>query len=122
MFIIFDKFCILLYIINIMKKTVVIMPKTRKILEKMGENIRMARLRRNLSVNLVCERASISRTSLWLVEKGSPRIAIGIYAAVLMALQGLDEDLLKVAADDKLGRTLQDLKIIPRKRASKNQI
>lgn len=120
MFIIFDKFKILLYIINIMKKTVVIMPKTRKILEKMGENIRMARLRRNLSVNLVCERASISRTSLWLVEKGSPRIAIGIYAAVLMALQGLDEDLLKVAADDELGRTLQDLKIIPRKRASKN--
>lgn len=95
------------------------MPKTRKILEELGHNIRVARLRRDLSVNLVCERASISRTSLWLVEKGSPRIAIGIYAAVLMALNGLDEDLLKVASDDKLGRTLQDLRITPKKRASK---
>lgn len=102
-----------------MNKSVVIMPKTKKILEEMGQNIRMARLRRDLSVNLVCERASISRTSLWLVEKGSPRIAIGIYAAVLMALNGLDEDLLKVASDDKLGHTLQDLRITPKKRASK---
>ena len=97
------------------------MPKTKKILEEMGQNIKMARLRRDLSVNLVCERASISRTSLWLVEKGSPRIAIGIYAAVLMALNGLDEDLLKVASDDKLGRTLQDLRITPKKRASKKK-
>lgn len=102
-----------------MNKSVVIMPKTKKILEKMGQNIRMARLRRDLSVNLVCERASISRTSLWLVEKGSPRIAIGIYAAVLMALNGLDEDLLKIASDDVLGRTIQDLHITPKKRASK---
>lgn len=104
-----------------MNKSVVIMPKTKKILEEMGQNIRMARLRRDLSVNLVCERASISRTSLWLVEKGSPRIAIGIYAAVLMALNGLDEDLLKVASDDKLGHTLQDLRITPKKRASKKK-
>ena len=104
-----------------MNKSVVIMPKTKKILEEMGQNIRMARLRRDLSVNLVCERASISRTSLWLVEKGSPRIAIGIYAAVLMALNGLDEDLLKIASDDKLGHTLQDLRITPKKRASKKK-
>ena len=104
-----------------MNKSVAIMPKTKKILEEMGQNIRMARLRRDLSVNLVCERASISRTSLWLVEKGSPRIAIGIYAAVLMALNGLDEDLLKVASDDKLGHTLQDLRITPKKRASKKK-
>lgn len=121
MFTILDKIEYLLYIINIMNKSVVIMPKTKKILEEMGQNIRMARLRRDLSVNLVCERASISRTSLWLVEKGSPRIAIGIYAAVLMALNGLDEDLLKVASDDKLGRTLQDLRITPKKRASKKK-
>ena len=121
MSIIIDKMRYLLYIINVMNKSVVIMPKTKKILEEMGQNIRMARLRRDLSVNLVCERESISITSLWLVEKGSPRIAIGIYAAVLMALNGLDEDLLKVASDDKLGHTLQDLRITPKKRASKKE-
>ena len=57
----------------------------------------------------MAERAGISRASLWAVEKGSPSVALGIYAAVLHALNGLDTDLLLVAKDDELGRKLQDL-------------
>jgi len=58
------------------KKTVVIMPKTRKILEHMGEQIRLARLRRKLSSQLVAERAGISRQTLTAVEKGTSTVSI----------------------------------------------
>ena len=64
----------------------------------------VARLRRSLSAELVAERAGISRASLWKVEKGEPSVAMGIYAAVLHALNNLDKDLLLVAKDDEMGR------------------
>ena len=77
----------------------------------------VARLRRSLSAELVAERAGISRASLWKVEKGEPSVAMGIYAAVLHALNNLDKDLLLIAKDDEMGRQLQDLNLITRKRA-----
>ena len=85
----------------------------------MGEQIKLARLRRRLSTELVAERAGISRATLWNVEKGSPSVAIGIYAAVLHALGNMDNDFLLVAKDDELGRTLQDLELPVRRRAPK---
>ncbi len=94
-----------------------ILPVTEEILATMGEQIKLARLRRNLSVNLVAERAGISRTTLWKVENGNPAVAMGIYAAVLHALNNLDKDLLLLAKDDELGRQLQDLNLITKKRA-----
>ncbi|MBR3289133.1 MAG: helix-turn-helix domain-containing protein [Lachnospiraceae bacterium] len=104
------------------KKSVVIMPKTARILETMGEQIKLARLRRDLPVKLISERSGVSRATIWKVEKGSPYVAIGIYASVLQALSGMDKELLKIVSDDKLGRTLQDLKLKVRKRASKQKI
>ena len=100
---------------------VTVSPKTAEILEQMGEQIKLARLRRRLSAELVAERAGISRATLWNVEKGSPSVAIGIYAAVLHALGNMDSDLLLVARDDELGRTLQDLELPVRRRAPKKQ-
>lgn len=96
-----------------------ILPETEKILKNMGEQIKLARLRRDLSAELIAERAGISRSSLWKVEKGEPSVAIGIYAAVLHALNNLDKDLLLVAKDDEFGRELQDLNLITRKRAKR---
>ena len=101
-----------------MKKTPIIMPSVEKILKQMGEQIKIARLRRNLSASLVCERAGISRATLWQIEKGNPSVSMGAYACVLQALNGLGKDLLKIAADDELGRTIQDLKIKTRNRAT----
>ncbi|HJD14067.1 MAG TPA: helix-turn-helix domain-containing protein [Candidatus Ruminococcus avistercoris] len=94
-----------------------ILPGTEEILKTMGEQIKLARLRRSLSAELVSERAGISRASLWKVEKGDPSVAMGIYAAVLHALNNFDKDLLLVAKDDELGRQIQDLNLIIRKRA-----
>jgi transcriptional regulator with XRE-family HTH domain len=100
-------------------KKAIVLPKTEQILKQLGEQIRLARLRRDLSVNLVCERAYISRATLWKVENGDSSVAIGIYAAVLHALDNMDKDLLLVAKDDELGRTLQDLKLKSRTRNAK---
>lgn len=93
------------------KRNIVLLPKTKEILSQMGEQIKMARLRRKLSSELVAERAGVSRTTLWSVEKGSPSVAIGAYAAILHALNNMDNDLLLVAKDDELGRKLQDLNL-----------
>ena len=93
----------------------------RKLEQKMqvvGEQIKLARLRRNLSVAQVAERATCSPLTVSRIEKGTPTVAIGIYLRVLYALQ-LDDDILSLAKDDELGRALQDMNMIPRKRASK---
>ena len=101
------------------KKATVVLPQTQEILIQMGEQIRLARLRRHLSAELVAERAGISRMTLSNIEKGSPSVAIGSYATVLHALNGMDKDLLLVAKDDELGRKLQDLELPTRRRAPK---
>ena len=85
------------------KKTIVLLPETEKILEQMGLQIKYARLRRKLTSELVAERAGISRATLVSIEKGSPSVAMGCYAAVLHALNYMDKDLLLVAKDDELG-------------------
>ena len=84
----------------------------------MGEQIKLARLRRNLSI--VAERATCSPLTVNRIEKGSPTVSIGIYARVLYALQ-LDDDLLLIAKEDSLGRNLQDLSLKHRQRASKKE-
>lgn len=92
----------------------------RKLEQKMsimGEQIRLARLRRNLSITQVAERATCSPLTISRIEKGSPTVSIGIYARVLYVLQ-LDDDLLLIAKEDTLGRTLQDLSLKHRQRAS----
>lgn len=102
------------------KNAVVLLPKVQRILTEMGENIKLARLRRDIPAELLAERAGISRATLCNVEKGSPSVAMGIYASVLHALR-LEEDLGKVAKDDELGRKLQDIGLVAGKRASKKE-
>ena len=95
----------------------------RKLEQKMqivGEQIRLARLRRNLSVAQVAERATCSPLTVSRIEKGAPTVAIGIYLRVLYALQ-LDEDILSLAKDDALGRALQGMNLPQRERASKKE-
>ncbi len=100
------------------KKKHVLLPKNQRILYEMGENIKLARLRRKLSAEQVAERANISRTTLYSIEKGSPAVSIGSYFLVLQVL-GLEKDLLLLAKDDMLGRKLQDAKLSVKERAPK---
>jgi transcriptional regulator with XRE-family HTH domain len=86
-------------------------PKYQKLLERFGENIKLARKRRKLTTLLVAERADIDRTTLYQIEKGNPSVSMGAYFNVLRVL-GLQDDFLKLAADDDLGRRLQDLELL----------
>lgn len=93
------------------RKKQTLFPKHQMILEQMGENIKLARKRRKLTAIQVAERADIVRTTLYQIEKGNPGVAIGAYFNVLRVL-GLQDDFLKLAADDELGRKLQDLELL----------
>lgn len=98
------------------KQNIVLFPKTEALLREFGENLRLARLRRNITAALLAERAGISRATLSQIEKGAPSVALGHYVQVLFSLR-LEQDLLKVAADDEFGRRLQDAGLTIRKRA-----
>ncbi len=102
------------------KKNIIILPKTKRILEEMGENIKLARLRRKFSSEQVAERANISRPTLSSIEKGAPTVSIGSYLLVLQVL-GLEKDFLLLAKDDVLGRKLQDANISTNERAPKRK-
>ncbi|WP_072976012.1 helix-turn-helix transcriptional regulator [Flavobacterium saccharophilum] len=77
----------------------------------MRENIKLARKRRKLTTTQLAERADISRSTLYLIEKGNEGVAMGAYFNVLRVL-GLQQIFLKIAADDILGRKLQDLELL----------
>jgi transcriptional regulator with XRE-family HTH domain len=101
-----------------MKKKNILLPKQQIILRELGENIKLARLRRKLSADQVSVRADIARKTLWAIENGSSAVSIGAYLKVLFVL-GLEKDLVNVARDDELGRKLQDAKLIVKERAPK---
>jgi len=100
-------------------RNTVLLPKAQKTITILGENIKLARLRRKYSSQQVAERANISRPTLVSIEKGSPNVTIGAYVKVLSVL-GLENDILSVGRDDKLGRRIQDAKLIVRERAPKS--
>ena len=103
------------------RRVVTVLPQTQNKLCQMGEQIRLARLRRHLSSELVAERAGVSRQTVTAIEKGSASVSLGAYAAVLHALGGLEQDLLLIAKDDELGRKLQDLDLPQRQRAPRKR-
>src|ERR1035437_7390533 len=94
-----------------MEKQPILFPKMQRQLGLMGENIKLARLRRKFTLEQVAERAGISIECLSEVEKGASDISIAIYTIVLRVL-GLDNDIYKIAEHDILGRKLQDIELL----------
>ncbi|WP_273495949.1 helix-turn-helix domain-containing protein [Rikenella microfusus] len=97
-----------------------LLPSQRKTLTALGENIKLARLRRELSSEQVAGRAGISRNTLTKIERGEEGVAMGYYFRVLAILR-LEKDLLLVAKDDELGRALQDARLVVGERVSKKR-
>jgi len=79
-------------------------------LELMGEQIKLARKRRHLTMQDIADRATVTRLTVSKVEHGDPTVAIGIFARVLYALN-LDNDIKLIAENDPLGRNLQDAEL-----------
>lgn len=100
------------------RKTTIQLPSLQRVLRELGENIKLARLRRKLTAKQVAERAGMSRTTLRAIENGEPGVTLGSYANVLLCL-GLHLDLKLIARDDELGRKLQDADLPQRTRHSR---
>ncbi len=96
------------------RKKQILFPKYQKKLNQVGENIKLARKRRKLTTIQVAERAGIDRTTLYQIEKGNGSVSMAAYFNTLRVL-GLQDDFLKLAADDEYGRKLQDLDLIGNK-------
>ena len=103
------------------KKKNIILPSLQRSLTDLGENIRLARLRRKFSTIQISERAGIARNTLRAIERGDPSVAFGAYANVLFCL-GLEKDLGLIAHDDELGRRLQDAGLSTKARAPRSKI
>jgi transcriptional regulator with XRE-family HTH domain len=103
------------------RETSNLLPKHQRLLAGLGENLKLARLRRRLSAEQVAERAGISRSTLHLIERGSAGISLGKLLEVLAVL-GMESDLTRIAADDVLGRKLEDARLTEtRRRAPKRK-
>lgn len=97
------------------RETTKLLPKHERLLTEMGENLRLARLRRQLSAEQVAERAGVSRSTLHLMENGSAGTSLGKLLQVLVVL-GLESDFSRLAADDVFGRKLEDARLIETRR------
>lgn len=90
-----------------MKRQNVIYPKAANALKAMGENLRLARKRRKITAKMMAERANLSLMTLRALERGAPQVSMANYMAVVACL-GFQADIAAVAANDVLGRDLQD--------------
>lgn len=102
------------------KRVVNLMSDTQQVLEKMGANIKKARLRRNLNAEFIAEQANISTDTLSSIEKGTSTVSIGAYAAVLSVL-GLDKDFELIALDEEGKKQFREQNLRRRERASKRR-
>ena len=102
------------------KKTVILEPDTEDKLKKMGQRIKKARLRRNISAEMISKQAGIGESTFYAIEHGVSTVSLGAYAAVLSIL-GLNNDLDSIAVDEEAKKQLYEQNLVKRKRASKQR-
>ena len=90
------------------KQTPPTFPAGRRQLEALGERLRAARLRRRLTQAVVAVRVGVCKQTLAKLEAGNPSTSLATMLRVLQVL-GLGKDVDQLAADDELGRKLQDM-------------
>lgn len=96
--------------------------RVKAALVKLGEDISVARRRRELPISVVAERAFVSRNTIARVERGDVGVAVGTYATVLfvLGLEGRLADLADPLADE-VGMALGTYRLPKRVRISKGR-
>ena len=100
------------------KKSVLLEPNIEDKIRKMGQRIKKARLRRNISIESISEKAGISESTFYAIEHGASTVSLGAYAAVL-AILGLDNDIDVIAVDEEGKALFWEDNIVERKRAKR---
>ncbi len=81
----------------------------RRAIRKLGQDIRDARLRRRIPTEILAQRASISRTTLYKIENGDLNVSMTSYVTILFVLGMIDRvSNLADAREDTLGRQLEE--------------
>lgn len=93
------------------KSTAALLPETTKLLEDLGKRIQLARRRRKITNAQMASRSGMSVVTYRNIERGSSSATLGAYASVLQVLQ-LEKDISGLAADDPLGRVIQDSALV----------
>lgn len=101
------------------KATLPMFPSALKQLAAFGTRLKLARARRGIQATLFAERMGVSRETLRRMEKGDPTIAIGTWLRALRVL-GLEKDFDALAADDVLGRKLQDIALLDKRQPARD--
>ena len=57
------------------------------VLNKLGHDIRAARIRRRITASVMADRVFITRMTYSKVEKGDPSVSMGIYATVIFHIR-----------------------------------
>jgi len=102
------------------RKTVILEPNIEDKLRKMGQRIKKARLRRNISAETISKKAGIGESTFYAIERGVSTVSLGAYVAVLFVL-GLDGDLDGIAVDEEGKVLFGEQNIVERKRAKKRK-
>lgn len=94
----------------------------QRALKKLGQDLRDARKRRRIPMQLAAERASLSRATLSKIEKGDEGVSVGAYVRILFIL-GMVGRLADLAdpTSDTLGLELETENLPKRIRFSRKE-
>lgn len=95
-------------------------PRVRRSLAKLGKDLRDARRKRNLTVEMMVERVGVSKATYLKVEKGDPSVSMGVYAMSLFTL-GFSSALAEIAdsRNDDAGLLMDSSRLPQRVRPKK---
>ena len=94
--------------------------RVEQVLKKLGGDIRDARKRRGITVQLMAERMGVTRVTVAKIERGEPNTSMRNYAMALYILGKADElEMLMDRTRESLGLDLMDEKLPKRVRVSK---
>lgn len=100
--------------------TDILPPRVRRSLAKLGKDLKDARRKRNLTVQMMVERVGVSKATYLKVEKGNPSVSMGVYAMTLFTL-GFSNALTEIAdsRNDDTGMLMDSSRLPQRVRIKK---
>ena len=100
-----------------MERAVILTTEERESLERLGQRLRLARLRRNLSQADVAERAGVTRKTYQALEAGRGTASVALLVKVL-GIFGYPERIAQLLEADPIGEDLEE--VHGRKRAGRS--